>query len=50
MHAILADPDLGRRMGQAGGIALRAFTPDVAAAKEAAVLERARRNFMRGTR
>lgn len=50
LHAILADPDLGRRMGQAGGIALRAFTPDVAAAKEAAVLERARRNFMRGTR
>ena len=49
LASILDDRDAAERMGAAGAIALRAYTPAVAAAKEAAILERAQRRFRRHT-
>lgn len=49
LGGLLASPDAAQEMGRAGRIALRAFTPAEAAAKEAGVLARARRHFLRGT-
>jgi glycosyltransferase involved in cell wall biosynthesis len=50
IDAILTDETLGPAMGRAGSIALRAFTPALAAKQEASVLERARRRFERSIR
>lgn len=47
-EAVLADPGQAQAMGRAGRVALRGFTPKDAAAKEAGVLERARRRYLRG--